>query len=83
MPTRVIIGPNEALDVEVISSTELRATYAGGGDGPEDVIVTTALGTARLEGGYFALRPPLITSVTPDRGAGGTRVTIRGAGFEP
>ena len=82
MPTRVQIGPNEALDVEWISSTELRATYAGGGDGPEDVIVVTSIGQTTLPGGYFALRPPVITSVTPNRGPGGTRVTIRGAGFE-
>jgi hypothetical protein len=82
MPTRVQIGPNVALDVEVVSTTELHATYAGGGDGPEDVIVTTSVGETRLPGGFEALRPPLITSVIPSRGVGGTRVVIRGHGFE-
>lgn len=82
MPTAVWIGPNQALDVEWVSSTELRATYAGGGDGDEDVRVVTSVGTAVLEGGFEALRPPVITSVTPARGVGGTRVTIRGQGFE-
>lgn len=82
MPTRVQIGPNEARDVEVISPTELTATYMGGGDGPEDVIVSTSAGSATMTGGFLALRPPTITGVTPDRGPGGTRVLIRGSGFE-
>jgi hypothetical protein len=82
MPTRVQIGPNEALDVTVISTTQIIATYAGGGDGPEDVIVSTSVGTATLPGGFDALRPPVITAVVPSRGPGGTRVTIHGHGFE-
>ena len=82
MPTQVWIGPNQALDVEWVSTTELRATYAGGGDGPEDIVVVTSIGSTTLAGGFEALRPPVITSVTPARGPGGTRVTIRGHGFE-
>lgn len=84
MPTRVWIGPNEtpAELVEVVSSTELHATYMGGGDGRERVRVLTSIGETTLEDGFEALRPPVITSVTPDRGVGGTRVIIRGHGFE-
>ena len=85
MPTRVQIGPNEALAVQVISPTELEATYAGGGLGPEDVVVTTSQGSVTAAGAFDALpppRPPTITSVTPSAGRGGTRVVIEGSGFE-
>lgn len=84
--TVVRIGPNEARDVEVISETELRARYMGGGDGPEDVTVTTSAGTTTATGAFYAERPPApptINGVEPDRGLGGTVVTIRGTGFRP
>jgi hypothetical protein len=86
--TRVRIGPNEAPPgmVEVISDTELIAPYMGGGDGPEDVTVITSAGTATATGAFYAEqppRPPTIEAVEPDRGLGGTRVTIRGTGFQP
>jgi hypothetical protein len=85
MPTRVRIGPNESRDVEVISDTEVIATYMGGGDGPEDVEVTTSAGSVTAQGAFYAVRPPsppTIASVTPNGGVGGTRVLIRGSGFE-
>ena len=85
MATTVRIGPNEALAVQVISPEELVATYAGGGDGPEDVVVTTSAGSATASGGFTHIphpRPPTITAIEPDSGRGGTRVTIRGTGFE-
>ena len=85
MATTVRIGPNEALAVQVISDTELVATYAGGGDGPEDVVVTTTAGSATASGGFVAVpppRPPTIAAIEPNAGPGGTRVTIRGTGFE-
>jgi hypothetical protein len=83
--TTVRIGPNQALNVVVVSDTELLATYAGGGDGPEDVVVTTAAGEATVAGGFLHVarpKPPTITEIAPDSGQGGTRVTIRGTGFE-
>jgi hypothetical protein len=85
MPTRVRIGPNESHTVEVLSPTELVATYMGGGDGPEDVTVSTSAGSATAAEAFFALRPPqapTIESITPDAGVGGTRVRITGSGFE-
>ena len=85
VPTRVRIGPNEALNVVVVSDTELLATYAGGGDGPEDVVVTTSAGEATAAGGFLHVarpKPPTIAEIAPDSGQGGTRVTIRGTGFE-
>jgi hypothetical protein len=85
MATTVRIGPNEALAVQVISPTELVATYAGGGNGPEDVVVTTSAGSATAAGGFVAVpppRPPVIETIEPASGPGGTRVTIRGSGFE-
>jgi hypothetical protein len=86
MPTRVWIGPNEARDVEVISPTEVIATYMGGGDGPENVMVETSAGHVVADGAFFAERapqPPTINGVSPGSGRGGTRVTIHGTGFEP
>jgi hypothetical protein len=85
MPTRVRIGPNESPTVEVMSETELYATYMGGGMGPEDVEVTTSRGTAIAPGAFTALRPvptPTIEAVDPDTGHGGQRVRITGTGFE-
>jgi hypothetical protein len=85
MPTQVWIGPNECRDVEVISPTELVATYMGGGDGPEDVRVQTSSGSATAAEAFYAERPPqppTINGVSPPSGRGGTRVTITGSGFE-
>jgi hypothetical protein len=85
MATTVRIGPNEALAVEVISDTVLEATYAGGGEGPEDVEVTTSAGSVVASGAFVAIpnpRPPTIAAVEPATGRGGQRVTIRGTGFE-
>ena len=82
----VMIGPNQALDVQVVSDTEILATYAGGGEGPEDVVVTTRVGEARAAGAFYAQRPPpppAIAAVTPAGGTGGTRVRITGSGFAP
>lgn len=86
MPPVVRIGPNQTPPdlVEVISDTELVATYMGGGLGPEDVEVTTPAGTAVATGAFNALpnpRPPSIAGVDPDSGRGGTRVRILGSGF--
>lgn len=88
MPTEVRIGPNKtpAEYVEFVSSTEVRARYMGGGAGDEDVEVTTSLGSATATGAFHATsqpRPPTIAEITPNRGPGGTIVTIRGTDFEP
>jgi large repetitive protein len=83
--TRVRIGPNEARDVTVIDDTTLIATYMGGGDGPEDVTVTTDAGEATAAGAFYAVpppRPPTINGVEPNSGRGGTIVTIHGSGFQ-
>jgi hypothetical protein len=88
MATRVWIGPNESVSVEVVSDTELVATYMGGGlpGQPEDVLVRTSRGSATATDAYTPTphppAGPTIASVTPDAGPGGTRVTIRGTGFE-
>jgi hypothetical protein len=48
-----------------------------------DVSVTTPGGSASLAGGYTYVVVPTLTAVTPDAGptAGGTSVTLTGAGF--
>jgi hypothetical protein len=48
-----------------------------------DVVIRAPGGEARAAGAYRAVRPPTITAVTPGGGppAGGTLVTIAGAGF--
>jgi hypothetical protein len=87
MATHVWIGPNQSVEVDVVSDTELTAPYMGGGipGEPEDVVVRTSKGSATATGAFTPLpRPPAgptITAVTPDAGPGGTRVTIRGTGF--
>jgi IPT/TIG domain len=84
MPTKVRIGPNLSRVVEVISERELIATYEGGElPGPTDVVVETSKGTAVAAGAFTVTpRPPTIEEVTPNRGPGGTQVTIYGSGFE-
>lgn len=85
MSTRVWIGPNEAREVEVISPTELVATYMGGGGEREDVTVQTSKGSVTAEGAFSHENPPTLPTidrVNPNSGRGGTRVTIHGTGFE-
>ena len=81
--TGVTFGSSPAASFTVDSDTQIRATTPAGSFGPTDVKVTTIGGTSMpLPILYFP--PPVITSVTPDRGpaeGGGAPVIITGSGF--
>jgi hypothetical protein len=82
----VRIGAGRAADVEVVSSSFIRATTPPGFPGWADVTVTDGLGHFHaIKEGFFYIAPPTITAITPDRGptAGGTAVTITGADLKP
>ncbi|RUR01400.1 IPT/TIG domain-containing protein [Labedella endophytica] len=86
--TRVEFGGVPA-DFVVVSDTEITAVVpAGTVAGAVDVTVTgfgecAVDGPAVLPDGYLYTAPPVVTSITPDRGpvAGGTLVTITGEGL--
>lgn len=82
----VYIGALAATGVTVNSPTELVATTAPGAEGGADVRVVDPSGEEGvLKDGFTYLAPARIDAVVPDSGsqAGGTRVTIYGAGFLP
>lgn len=72
-----------AASVAFISATSVLATTPAHAAGPVDVALTTVNGTSTIVGGFTYNAQPSITSVTPSVGgpAGGTSVTIAGAGF--
>jgi sugar lactone lactonase YvrE len=82
--TTVAFGEAQANGVEVISSTEVKATSPGG-KGTADITVSSAGGTsAASSADRFTYVPaPTVTGVQPNFGpsAGGTQVTITGTNF--
>jgi hypothetical protein len=81
---RVLIGDRELLGTEVIDSRTVRGTTPpGDAPGPVNVQVDCANGEATLPDGFTYLASMRIDAVVPDFGptAGGTTVTISGAGF--
>ena len=81
--TAVTIG-GRPTSFAVASSTSLTAVTPPGTTGPADVGVTTGSGTATLLSGFTYLGPPVVSKIEPNFGpsAGGTTVTISGAGFD-
>jgi IPT/TIG domain len=83
-PPVVVIGQRKAAAVTIVDAyTLLATTPAGDQAGDVDVLVAQPGGFARLDRGYAYDPPPQITAITPPRGdvAGGTAITIDGAGF--
>ncbi len=81
---RVLIGDRELAGTEVIDSLTVRGTTPpGAAPGPVTVQVLCANGDASLPNGFTYLASMRIDDVVPDSGpvAGGTAVTISGAGF--
>jgi formylglycine-generating enzyme required for sulfatase activity len=78
--TSVTIGGVPALGVTFVSDTSLTAVTPPGLDGPRDVAVTTAWGTATRTNGFNYFSLPTIASVSPSSGSalGGTAITITG-----
>jgi hypothetical protein len=81
----VFFGQRQALSVEIIDDTTIRAlTPAARVPGTVDVHVSNDLGFGTLDDGFRYVAAPRIEAVVPPVGpiAGGTQVEIRGAGFE-
>jgi len=82
--TRVAIGGRSAVDIAVLSSTELRFVAPPGTEGPADVQVTGSGGTRILNDAFVYFAEPDLTRVSPGAGpvAGGNTVTLSGTGFD-
>lgn len=80
---RLVIGGRRALAIEVVDDQTLIAITPPGEPGPADVHVSQASAVAVLRRGFTFTRRPAVELVLPAAGpvAGGTTVTIRGAGF--
>lgn len=81
----VTFGGAAATEVVVVSETEIRAKTPSHAAGAVDVVVENPGGQKGTYASGFSFTGSLaVTSLTPDRGspAGGTTVTIAGAGFE-
>jgi len=79
----VYFGNQQASSVAFESSTTLRA-ISPAGEGGVDVRVTEAVSTSSAQpSDVFTYGPPVVTGLSPSTGpsAGGSRVTISGAGF--
>ena len=80
----VTIGPNAATNVVVVSSTQITATTPAGSAGAATVTVTNpGVQGGSLVNGFTYAAPPTVSGISPNSGptAGGTAVTITGAGF--
>ena len=84
--TRVSFGSSNAPSFQVTSASSLTAVSPGGISGPVDVRVwTESGGSPTSSADTFTFEGPVVNSINPDFGdaAGGTAVTVRGAGFVP
>ncbi len=82
--THLLFGGRAAVATKVLDDGTIQAVAPdAAGPGPVDVWVSNAQGVARLEDGFLYFAPPRVDAVDPPTGplAGGTMVTIRGAGF--
>ena len=78
----VTLGGAPLVDAIRWSTCEIRGATPPG-EGAVDVVVTAPGGSATVPGGFRYVPPPTVSAVDPSSGppAGGTDVTIRGAGF--
>jgi hypothetical protein len=84
--TAVHFGVAVAAGYVVNSATKITAVAPASAAGTVDVTVTTAGGTsATSTKDHFKFAPPIVTALSPATGpkAGGTTVTVTGAGFAP
>jgi len=83
--TTVSFGGAAATNVSVLSATSISCTTPAGANGPVSVSVTSGGNNGSLVAGflYNSVVVLTVTSVSPNSGpeAGGTAVTITGAGF--
>jgi hypothetical protein len=82
----VTVGGTAATGVSVVSATQLSATTPAHAAGTFDVVVTVnGVPSAANPGDQFTyIAPPTVSAVSPTSGptAGGTAITITGAGFD-
>jgi len=80
---RLMIGGRRALAIEVVDDQTIIAITPPGTAGTADVHVSQASAVAALRRGFTYTRRPAVDMVIPAAGpvTGGTRVTVRGAGF--
>ena len=80
---QVLVGGQPAIEVTVLSDTEVECKTPPGTQGAADVEVVTLDGDAVAPSGFMYYPPPTVTAITPDAGSrlGGTLVTVTGTGF--
>src|SRR6202166_1728266 len=80
--TAVTIGGTAATSFTVVSSTSITAVTPAHSAGTASVLVTATGGTNAANSLYTYTAPPTVNAISPSSGptAGGTSVTITGAG---
>ena len=81
--TSMSVGGVAATSVSVASSTSLTAVTPVHAAGAVSVSVTTAGGSATINGAYTYRAVPVVSSVSPSSGSisGGTTISVSGSGF--
>jgi len=80
----VTIGANAATNAVIVSATQITAATPAGSAGAATVTVTNpGVQGGSLVNGFTYAAPPTVSGISPNSGptAGGTAVTITGAGF--
>ena len=80
----VKLGTSDCLNIQVVSSTQLKCTTPAHASGAVSVqVIHTDSQSASLANAFTYLAAPSLTSVTPSQGpnAGGTLVTLTGTNF--
>jgi hypothetical protein len=80
---KVKVGSAEATEVVVVSETEITAKTPAGSAGKAEVVVVDSKGTSSAGAGFTYVKPPTVTSISPEEGStlGGTAVKVKGTGF--
>ncbi len=82
----VTFGDVAALNIVVVNGTTIAMTAPMHAAGAVNVVITNPDGQSATQvGGFTYVGPPTVTGISPASGpvAGGTVVTITGAGFQP
>ncbi|MBR58858.1 MAG: hypothetical protein CMH54_12670 [Myxococcales bacterium] len=81
--TKLLIGPQLAINTQIIDDGTILGLTPGGEAGTVDIFVSTPSGIGTLKDGYQYTAPPEVNTVVPAAGptAGGQTVTLSGTGF--
>ena len=82
--TTVTVGGVALSNKTFVNATEITGDTPAHSAGAVDVTVSNTYGDATLSGGFTYVTPPVITSISPDKGltTGGTLVTVLGTDFD-